>query len=158
MKESKPKPKTQATFSLIILLTFHNNLPITFHFKSKLSKHFANRISQLYEQGADEVRIGEYVRHWLRWVRAGVAIHRQLFKVVECRGNSPCTPYFQEYSIPVRFVSAEIIKYLNKHPSRSSSYTPNMSDSVFVLVTDYSGIIVHCYCPCESVWDACPAG
>ncbi len=34
-------------------------------------KHFSNHITQLYEQGADEDRIGEYVRHWCRWVRIG---------------------------------------------------------------------------------------
>lgn len=35
-------------------------------------KRFAQRIAQLYEQGADIVRIGEYVRHWCMWVRAGI--------------------------------------------------------------------------------------
>jgi hypothetical protein len=25
-----------------------------------------------YEQGADYLRIGEYVRHWLKWVRSGL--------------------------------------------------------------------------------------
>ncbi len=30
------------------------------------------RINRLYEQGADSNRIGQYVRHWLRWVRGGV--------------------------------------------------------------------------------------
>jgi hypothetical protein len=29
------------------------------------------RISQLYERGADAVRIGEYVRRWLCWVNGG---------------------------------------------------------------------------------------
>ncbi len=37
-------------------------------------KHFAQRVSQLYEQGADEDRIWEYVRHWCRWVRASVIL------------------------------------------------------------------------------------
>jgi hypothetical protein len=35
-------------------------------------KRFALRISLLYEQSADIVSIGEYVRHWLKWVRSGV--------------------------------------------------------------------------------------
>ncbi len=42
-------------------------------------KHFANHITQLYEQGAevgsvrvDSVRIWEYVRRWLKWVRSGL--------------------------------------------------------------------------------------
>ncbi len=30
------------------------------------------RISQLYEQGADAVRIGQYVRRWLRWAISGL--------------------------------------------------------------------------------------
>jgi len=39
------------------------------------------RITQLYEQGADSVRIGQYVRKWGQWVHGG--------------GISPCTPYFK---------------------------------------------------------------
>ncbi len=35
-------------------------------------KRFLQRITQLYEQGADIVRIREYVRHWLKWVRSGI--------------------------------------------------------------------------------------
>jgi len=30
------------------------------------------RINQLYEQGADTIRIGRYVRHWWAWVRGGL--------------------------------------------------------------------------------------
>ncbi len=33
---------------------------------------FAARVTRLYEQGADAVRIGAYVRHWGRWVLADV--------------------------------------------------------------------------------------
>jgi hypothetical protein len=32
------------------------------------------RIDRLYEQGADSERIGQYVRHWWRWVKAGVEL------------------------------------------------------------------------------------
>ncbi len=35
-------------------------------------KNCVNRITRLYEQGAGIVRIGEYVKHWLIWVRAGI--------------------------------------------------------------------------------------
>ncbi|MCP4370557.1 MAG: hypothetical protein GY797_20955 [Deltaproteobacteria bacterium] len=35
-------------------------------------KRFALRISLLHEQGADYVRIGGYVRNWLKWVSAGI--------------------------------------------------------------------------------------
>ncbi len=53
-----------------------------------------DRISQLYEQGADYDRIGEYVRRWLRWVRAGFAIQFKAIKVW-CTGKSLlCTHKF----------------------------------------------------------------
>jgi hypothetical protein len=54
---------------------------------------FIERISRLYEQGADEVRIGEYVRHWLKWVRSGVGIQLKPFKVGESRGKYPPAPH-----------------------------------------------------------------
>jgi len=40
----------------------------------KTVERFAERVSQLYEQGAGENRIGEYVRRWWRWVRSGVGL------------------------------------------------------------------------------------
>jgi hypothetical protein len=33
---------------------------------------FAKRVAQLYEQGADSVGIGQYVRRWVRWTTAGL--------------------------------------------------------------------------------------
>jgi hypothetical protein len=41
----------------------------------KTLANFLERIAQLYEQGADVRRIGQYVRNWWRWVRAGVEIN-----------------------------------------------------------------------------------
>ena len=35
---------------------------------------FLERKTRLYEQGASIKRIGQYVRNWWRWVRAGVEI------------------------------------------------------------------------------------
>ena len=35
-------------------------------------QRFVQRIHQLYEQGATESRIGDYVRRWLIWVRSGL--------------------------------------------------------------------------------------
>jgi hypothetical protein len=35
---------------------------------------FKARMARLYEQGADEVRIGQYAERWWRWVRAGVSL------------------------------------------------------------------------------------
>ena len=40
----------------------------------KTLANFLERKTQLYEQGADVRRIGQYVRNWWRWVRAGVEI------------------------------------------------------------------------------------
>ncbi len=39
------------------------------------------------EQGADIVRIGEYVRHWLKWVRSGVVFQVGHFEVREGGGQ-----------------------------------------------------------------------
>jgi len=53
---------------------------ITAKTKDKVSlawKTIANHIDklqQLYQQGAKESRIAEYVKHWLQWVRSGVEI------------------------------------------------------------------------------------
>jgi hypothetical protein len=41
---------------------------------SKSVERFAERVSLLYEQGAGENRIEEYVRRWWRWVRSGVGL------------------------------------------------------------------------------------
>ena len=49
----------------------------------KTLANFLDRIAQLYEQGADVRRIGQYVRNWLRWVRAGVELG-----VNKCNDNS----------------------------------------------------------------------
>jgi len=35
-------------------------------------QRFFERVTQLYEQGADEVRIGQYVRRWWKWTTEGV--------------------------------------------------------------------------------------
>ena len=40
----------------------------------KTLANFLESITQLYEQGADGKRIGQYVRNWGRWVSAGVEI------------------------------------------------------------------------------------
>ncbi len=36
-------------------------------------ERFTERTSRLYEQGADYLRIGEYVKHWLKWAKSGLA-------------------------------------------------------------------------------------
>jgi hypothetical protein len=41
---------------------------------SKTVERFAERVCLLYEQGAGENRIEEYVRRWWRWVRSGVGL------------------------------------------------------------------------------------
>ena len=35
-------------------------------------QRFVERVHQLYEQGADQVRVGKYVRRWLVWVKSGL--------------------------------------------------------------------------------------
>ena len=35
-------------------------------------KRFVERVSRLYEQGADAVRVGKYVRRWCQWVTSGL--------------------------------------------------------------------------------------
>jgi len=40
----------------------------------KTLANFLERKTQLYEQGADVRRIGQYVRNWWRWVNTGVEI------------------------------------------------------------------------------------
>jgi hypothetical protein len=42
--------------------------------KKTIDNHVA-RITRLYEQGADVVRIGVYIRHWLRWLNASVLVN-----------------------------------------------------------------------------------
>ena len=37
---------------------------------------FAERVSWLYEQGASEGRIRDYVRHWQRWVTGGLGTRK----------------------------------------------------------------------------------
>ena len=37
----------------------------------------AERVSRLYEQGADLIRIGAYVRRWLRWARSRLRVLRE---------------------------------------------------------------------------------
>ncbi|MCP4412636.1 MAG: hypothetical protein GY808_08745, partial [Gammaproteobacteria bacterium] len=49
---------------------------------------FTERISRLYEQGADYLRIEEYVKHWFKWVRTGIAGLAKL-KVKGCIKKHP---------------------------------------------------------------------
>ena len=37
-------------------------------------QNFVQRIARLYEQGADAVRIGQYVRNWWRWLRSSLNV------------------------------------------------------------------------------------
>jgi len=39
------------------------------------------RMNQLYEQGADAVRIGDHVRRWWQWVRSGLDGEDPMFAV-----------------------------------------------------------------------------
>ena len=44
---------------------------------AKTIERFAERLTRLYEQGADAVRIGSYVRHWRQWVTGGLGARKQ---------------------------------------------------------------------------------
>ena len=43
---------------------------------AKTIERFAERWTRLYEQGADAVRIRDYVRHWRRWVTGGLGARK----------------------------------------------------------------------------------
>ncbi len=40
----------------------------------------AERISRLYEQGADDLRVGQYARRWIQWAGAGLGKTLDLLK------------------------------------------------------------------------------
>jgi hypothetical protein len=58
-------------------------------------KGFATRITQLYGQGADCIRIGKYVKHWLKWVRAGIG-GAVIMKGKECIKKHPHPSVYEE--------------------------------------------------------------
>ena len=53
--------------------------------------HMKNRIGQLYEQGADLFRIGQYVKKWVQWVKAGgMSKYLSYFTILtHTRGDNP---------------------------------------------------------------------
>jgi len=57
-------------------------------------KRFAVHITRLYEQGADSFRIGEYVRHWLMRVSAGVILQSMAKKIGGYREEIPPAPQY----------------------------------------------------------------
>jgi RNA-directed DNA polymerase len=59
----------------------------------KTVKNFVERIARLYEQGADSVRIGQYVLKWVQWVKAAVLLHKHYF-VIQFNYHTawPCDP------------------------------------------------------------------
>jgi len=44
-------------------------------------------ITRLYEQGADSVRIGQYVLKWVQWVRAALQSH--IHKIFDSKHSPP---------------------------------------------------------------------
>ena len=42
----------------------------------RTAEKFVERITQLYEQGVDTVRIGNYVRRWLAWFFSGLSVRQ----------------------------------------------------------------------------------
>ena len=39
---------------------------------AKTVERMVDKVARLYEQGADDVRIETYLKHWCQWVRTGV--------------------------------------------------------------------------------------
>ena len=57
-------------------------------------KRFIERVRQLYEQGAGEPRIGQYIRRWLVWVKSGLPtcdVDDVLLR--DIRQSLPCQPH-----------------------------------------------------------------
>jgi hypothetical protein len=62
----------------------------------KTLANFLDSIAQLYEQGAIVRRIGQYVRNWLRWVRAGVEIRQVSIDFCTALPKKKQAPLLQE--------------------------------------------------------------
>jgi len=62
-------------------------------------QNFVQRIARLYEQGADPVRIGQYVYNWWRWLCDGLSSPRD-FEIRE------------EYSFLCLFLSSPVLVLL----------------------------------------------
>ena len=45
--------------------------PVELGISAKSAERFQERIARLYEQGADGVRVGQYVRKWRQWAKSG---------------------------------------------------------------------------------------
>ncbi len=54
-------------------------------------ERFKDRIARLYEQGADSVRTGKYVRQWILWLSSGTMLHRGTFE--NLKYTTPLTLY-----------------------------------------------------------------
>jgi len=51
--------------------------PYSLDVSERTVERFMERIFRLYEQGADSVRIGQYVLRWLQWLRSGLLCHQK---------------------------------------------------------------------------------
>jgi hypothetical protein len=58
-------------------------------------ERFTERISRLYERGAGLERIGEYVKHWFKWVRTGIR-KKDWIGMSMMKRKSHNTPWFGE--------------------------------------------------------------
>ncbi len=86
----------------------------------KTVERFVERVSRLYEHGADFCRIGEYLRHWWRWVRSGV---RKFPRAIsrEGRGESGEFPR-DRTSVLAWFAFGLTLSVIVSTRDRSSSY------------------------------------
>ena len=68
-------------------------------------ERFAEGVNRLYEQGAEEGRIGEYVRRWWGWVRGGLDFRPPQMggEVSQLENRKKLLPNFSfQFSIPLR--------------------------------------------------------
>ena len=76
--------------------------------------NFINRICQLYEQGADSLRIGQYVKRWTCWATAGLpAFDAELVRVDSVQLDESAT-------LPKRAIASESLLKQRFQPTKAS--------------------------------------
>ena len=93
-----------------------------YHFKpdeltvaDKTIERFVERIARLYEQGADSVRIGQYVRRWHGW--ASGYVRTTSVDTVRVPGATKAPPCATRWSLPLPlFISLRLTSLLSQRP------------------------------------------
>ena len=81
----------------------------------KTLANFLERKTQLYEQGVTVRRIGQYVRNWWRWVRAGVELGVNILNVYLPFGCHQCRylHFYKKSSYNFRVLQPFVLDALN---------------------------------------------